>query len=68
MLEDAESSGAWTHSLCGLFLQLLLPGPVPVKDALLGRLAGKPSFINNSPGETGVITDILSGSRAALST
>lgn len=68
MFEEAEVSGTSTHSLCGLFIQLLLPGPVPVKDALLGRLARKPSFINNSPGETGVITDVLSGSHAAFST
>lgn len=68
VFEEAEVSGTSTHSLCGLFIQLLLPGPVPVKDALLGRLARKPSFINNSPGETGVITDVLSGSHAAFST
>lgn len=61
-------SGTSTHSLCGLLIQLLLPGPVPVKDTLLGGLARKPCFINNSPGETGVITGVLSGSRAAFST
>ena len=55
--EEAELSGTLTHSLCGLFMQLLPPWPVPVQDAWLGGLAGKPSFISNSPGGTGVITD-----------
>lgn len=68
VFEEAEVSSTSTHSLCGLFIQLLLPGLVPVKDALLGSVARKPCFINNSPGETGVITDVLSGSRAAFST
>lgn len=67
VFEEAEASGTLTHSLVGLSFGLL-PGPVPVKDALLGRLTEKLSFVNNSPGETGVITDILSGCRAALIT
>lgn len=68
VFEEAEAGGTSTHSLCGLFLPRLLPGSVPVKDSWLGSLARKPSFVHNSPGETGVLTDVLSGSRAAFST
>lgn len=66
VFEDTEVSGTSTHSLVGFSLSLL-PGPVPVKDALLGRLTEKPSFISNPPGKTGAITGVLSGSRPASS-
>lgn len=49
MFEEAEVSGTSAHSLVG-FSFSLLPGLAPVKDALLGRLTEKPSFINNSQG------------------
>lgn len=64
--EEAEASGTLSHSLCGLFLQRLLPGPGPVKGALLGSLARKPSSVNRSPVETRLITDVLSRGRASF--